>query len=64
MIADSFTQMVWMTTELLSLSLFVGKEQYKVVALYFPRGNIKEYYKRNVLRPSPIIQMPFDPLNN
>jgi len=51
MIADEFTQIVWMGTETFGIAMRREERFYAVVALYNPPGNIQGEFKNNVLPP-------------
>jgi len=55
MIADAFTQVVWKSTTRIGLGMWITDKTCHVVAAYSPRGNQREQYTSNVLRPRSII---------
>jgi len=58
MIADSFTQVVWESTEKLGASIMTKSGVLGVVVFYYPRGNQIGKYMKNVKDPQKV-----DPLN-
>jgi len=50
-IADKFTQIVWMDTTDIGIAFRCKQTRYEVLALYYPRGNILKRYTSNVFRP-------------
>jgi len=51
MIADDFTQIVWMKTQRIGLGILKRIGVLVVVALYEPGGNIQGEFISNVLKP-------------
>jgi len=51
MIAAEFTQIVWMGTQRMGLSMLVEDGFYRVLVFYDPPGNIQEQFGLNVLKP-------------
>jgi len=53
MIAAPFTQIVWKNTNRIGLNMAVKDDgTYDVVVIYFPKGNKKNQYNKNVLMPT------------
>jgi len=50
-IADEFTQIVWLKTIHLTLMMGVENDELYVMATYFPKGNIVKEYMNNVINP-------------
>jgi len=51
MIADAFTQLVWKNTKKMGVGMWIKDKSCLVIAAYSPRGNQREQYTSNVLRP-------------
>jgi len=51
MIVGAFTQIVWKETEQIGITFRCKKNQYIVLAVYNPIGNIPRSYTLNVQRP-------------
>jgi len=56
-IADEFTQIVWEETKELSLMMGVENDILYVIATYYPKGNIKNTYFKNVRDPKNVINI-------
>jgi len=50
MITEHFTQIVWKDTQMFGIALRWTNYNYVVQVVYFPRGNIQEQFRTNVLQ--------------
>jgi len=48
MIADAFTQIVWMDTQMFGIAIGRSEDHYVVIAVYYPSGNDVKKYTNNV----------------
>jgi len=53
-IAEEFTQIVWKNTETFGIALRWTNDKYVIQVIYFPRGNLREKFRKNILQ-RPII---------
>jgi len=50
-VVDGFTQIVWKKTTRIGLTFGYEQYQYKVLAVYYPFGNLLSKFSANVTRP-------------
>jgi len=51
MIADAFTQIVWMNTEFIGVEFYVESNKFYIAVHYYPVGNQTNKFKNNVIPP-------------